>query len=393
MLWKTEKLYLESAYIKDFEACVCRCSAYGADGGLYAVILDRTAFFPESGGQYGDSGYIGGVRVTDTVIENGNILHITEAPLSEGEHTFCTIDFEQRFVRMQNHTGEHIVSGIIHRLFGYNNVGFHLGDDVVTLDTDGILSDEDIAGVELCANKAVWSNATITATFVTADMTEIAPFRGHLERISPDEPLRIVDMDGIDRCACCAPHVAATGEVGMIKIIDRMRYKGGMRLSIVCGALALSDYASRQSRERLISTKLSLPIENGVEGVDRLIAENALLKSKISKLNMSIRDSLLASIPEGERCICIFTELDTVNTRQLINMALEKCETCAIFNSTDGMGYNFIIGSVSTDMRQLAKGMFERFSGKGGGSSKMIQGTVTAMADELSDYVKHFVGE
>lgn len=390
MLWKTEKIYLESAYTNEFDAHICSCSAYGADGGLFAVILDRTAFFPESGGQYGDSGYIGNVRVMDTVLDCGNILHITETPIDVGTPVKCYIDFEQRFVRMQNHTGEHIVSGIIHKHFGYDNVGFHLGDDIVTLDTNGLLSDEDIARIEEYSNIAVWSNATVTTSFLSSDADTVAPFRGHLERVSPDEPLRIVDIAGIDRCACCAPHVAATGEVGMIKVIDRMRYKGGMRLSIVCGGLALDDYAKRQARERIISGKLSLPAEKSVDGIDRLISENAALKSKISKLYADIRDGLFESISDGERCVCFFAELDTVNARQLVNMALQKCEICAVFNGTDASGYSFIIGSASVDMRSLANGLLEQFSGKGGGSPKMIQGTVCAKADELSEYLRSF---
>ena len=393
MKFDTERLYYQSAYMKEFDATVLSCSAFGSDGSLFAIVLDRTAFFPESGGQYGDSGTLDGIEVRDTILSDGAILHITEMPIDSGTEVHGVIDFEMRFLRMQNHTGEHIVSGIIHRMLGLENIGFHLSDEDVTLDTNGAITVEQLDEIERLANRAVWANVPVTVCYATRDEQESSNFRGRLERVDSDESIRVVDINGVDRCACCAPHVAHTGEIGAIKIKEAIKYKGGMRLTLLCGQLALSDHSARQAREARLSSLLSLPPERLCEGCERLLAECAGLKSEISALNARLCDGLANTIAQGCENACIFTELDTTNARRLVNLGMQKCKgICAVFCGDDGMGYSFIMGSENVDMREFSKLLLSKLSGRGGGSTKMIQGSlrasrkcIEALFDELRD--------
>ena len=231
----TERLYNENAYTAAFTARVLSCTA---DGGGFAVVLDRTAFFPEGGGQGGDRGRIGDTEVTDTVERGGEVLHLTRTAVPVGEVLPCKIDFDLRYERMQCHSGEHIVSGLIHSLYGYNNVGFHLGDEEMTVDYDGVLDEDAQRTVELAANRAVCETLAIRAFFPAPAEAAALDYRSKLEIAAG---LRLVEIPGYDLCACCAPHVARTGEIGIIKLLDSIHYKGGVRIRMLCGLRALRD--------------------------------------------------------------------------------------------------------------------------------------------------------
>ena len=231
----TEKLFYENAYTAEFDARVLVCKAH-RDG--FETILDRTAFFPEGGGQRGDAGKIGDVAVFDTVEREGEILHLSREPVPVGETLPCSIDFATRFERMQCHSGEHIVSGIVHSLYGFDNVGFHLGDGDMTLDFDKELTDGQVLRLERMANEAVAKDIAVEAEFPSPEELEELEFRSKKEL---SEAIRIVTIDGYDVCACCAPHVRSTGQIGMIKLLDRVRWKGGVRIRAKCGFSALDD--------------------------------------------------------------------------------------------------------------------------------------------------------
>ncbi len=232
----TVKLYENDSYIKEFEATVISCEQT-KDG--YAVVLDKTAFFPEGGGQAADTGTLGNCTVNDVQISDGVVTHYTDKELNVGDKVIGTLNWDTRFARMQGHTGEHLVSGIIHTMFGYDNLGFHMSDKTLTLDPSGPLSAEDIKAVELAANKAVYENKEISVSYPTSEELERLDYRSKLDFT---DGVRIVTIDGYDVCACCAPHVHRTGEIGVIKIIDFIQYKGGTRIEMVCGINALSDY-------------------------------------------------------------------------------------------------------------------------------------------------------
>ena len=226
---ETAKLYYADGYVREFDACVVSCRP---EGERYRVVLDRTAFFPEGGGQYGDVGCLDGVQVTDTKEKGGIIFHETDTALEEGKCVHGILDWEVRFDRMQQHSGEHIVSGIVHRRFGYENVGFHLGDDYCTMDFNGPITKEELKEIEWEANRAVFENLDVLVTYPSKDELAQMEYRSKIEI---DGQVRIVTIPGYDVCACCAPHVKKTGEIGLIKLVNRMNYKGGERITMLCG--------------------------------------------------------------------------------------------------------------------------------------------------------------
>ena len=227
---RTEKLFYNDSHLSKFTAMVLECEPYEKKEGCYAVELDRTAFFPEGGGQYADTGKLEDAKVSDVREKNGRILHITDQPFEAGEIVEGEIDWETRFMKMQQHTGEHIVSGIVHARYGFNNVGFHLGTEDCTMDFDGEISKEALQEIELEANRAVWKNLTIEVSYPSKEELEELDYRSKIEI---EGQVRIVTGPGYDVCACCAPHVNYTGEIGMIKLVNMINYKGGERITML----------------------------------------------------------------------------------------------------------------------------------------------------------------
>ena len=226
----TKKLYDLDSHRRDFTAAVLRCDA---DGERYAVVLDQTLFFPEGGGQPADTGVLGGARVLDVQITQEAIVHYTDAPLTPGAQVRGEIDWPQRFRRMQGHSGEHIISGLIHSEYGLDNVGFHLGQDTITMDYNGELTWPQLMHIEQLANEAVYRNVPIRTEYPSAERLAQMTYRSKLDLT---EDVRIVTVEGYDVCACCAPHVSCTGEIGAIKFTSVMRHRGGIRVTILCGA-------------------------------------------------------------------------------------------------------------------------------------------------------------
>lgn len=382
----TEKLYDRDAYLMTFEAEVISCSA--AEEKCYAVVLDKTAFFPEGGGQKSDTGTLDSADVFDVREKNGQIIHYTNIPLKIGSSVTGNILKEERFRKMQNHSGEHIVSGLIHSLFGFDNVGFRLSDDV-TVDINGELSSEDIEHIELLANKAVFENVSISAYYPDKDTLKNLSYRSKLDLT---ENVRIVTIDGYDMCACCAPHVSHTGEIGIIKIISHERYKGGTRLHMVCGSDALKDYRIRYDNTRKTAVLLSVSHEDVFKAVLGLKDEIDSLKSEKSELKQYLLKTKSELILPTERNICIFEEINDVGfIRMLINENLSKCKGLfAVFWRKED-GYNYIIASNSIDLRIRSKEINISLGGRGGGTSGMIQGCVSAPEKFIFDYISNFI--
>lgn len=381
----TEKLYYHNSRLARFSARVTACEKT-KDG--WALCLDKTAFFPEGGGQLADTGVIGGVRVTDVQERGGEIRHYTTAPLEPGAEYDCAIDAEQRRRRMQNHSGEHVVSGITHRLHGANNVGFHMGSEFMTIDFDKELDWEELMEIERLANEAVRDNIPIKAWFPSPQELKALDYRSKLELT---ENVRIVEIAGIDICACCAPHVAVTGEIGFIKVLDSMRHRGGVRVSLVCGMDALDAVRVMQDNVSAVSRVFSVPRNETGAAAARFAAGEQKLKERIAELSMAAVRMRAEAIPACEGNICVFDELlDEVALRELVNLLSEKCTGyAAAFSGNDGEGYRYIIGSRHVDLKKHSREINAGIDGRGGGRSEMLQGRAAKNAESIQKFIKH----
>lgn len=376
----TEKIYYKDSHIFKFCATVldCRDTEKGP-----AVILDKTAFFPEGGGQQADTGSLGEAKVLDVQELRGEILHYCDRALNPGETVEGCLDAEQRLTRMQNHSGEHVVSGLAHKLFGCENVGFHMGEDFVTIDFDRELSWEQLMEIETLANRAVRDDLHVSCTFPEPEELKTLEYRSKLELT---ENVRIVEIPGVDRCACCAPHVQHTGEIGLIKVLESERHRGGVRLNLACGMLALKDYRTKQDNISAISQALSAKRHETAAAVERLLQEQQKSKERIAAVSMELVRHMAASREKTEGNICVFDNvLDEVALRELVNMLMEKCEgIAAAFSGDDERGYRYIMGSRNVDLKARAKELNALINGRGGGKPRMIQGSTTAAAESIA---------
>lgn len=381
----TEKLYYQNSRLARFSARVTACEKT-KDG--WAISLDKTAFFPEGGGQLADTGRIGAVRVTDVQERGGEIWHYTAEPIEPGTEYDCAIDSEQRRRRMQNHSGEHVVSGITHRINGANNVGFHMGASFMTIDFDKELDWAELMEIERLANEAVRDNIPITAWFPAPEELHTLDYRSKLELT---ENVRIVEIAGVDRCACCAPHVAATGEIGFIKILDSMRHRGGVRISLVCGMDALDAVRVMQENVTAVSKVFSAPrSETGAAAV-RFASSEQKLKERIAELSMALVHMRAEATAAREGNICVFDELlDEAALRELVNLLSEKCTGyAAAFSGNDAEGYRYIIGSRHVDLKKRAREINAGIDGRGGGRSEMLQGRAAKDAESIREFIKN----
>ncbi|HJA66498.1 hypothetical protein B5F07_14495 [Lachnoclostridium sp. An169] len=397
----TEKLFYRDSHLREFTAAVTACRPCGkddgrekaesGDAGKYEVELDRTAFFPEGGGQYSDKGVLGGARVLDVREKDGHIFHITDAPLEMGEQVTGKIDWEERFMKMQQHTGEHIVSGLVHGKYGYNNVGFHLGSEDCTMDFNGELTEKDLLGIEREANRAVWENLEVQVLYPTEEELEKMEYRSKIEI---EGQVRIVVIPGYDVCACCAPHVKYTGEIGVIKLTNVQRYKGGVRVTMLCGIRALLDYEKKQQEAGKISAMLCAK-ENEIAGaVSHLREECSALKYELGEKEKKIVLMKAQNISDDAAVVCEFVEEGNMDSmRLLMNSVLEKDRVlCAVFGGNDEDGYRYVIGSRKADVRALAKEFNAAFDGKGGGRPEMVQGTANGKSSAMREWILEKAG-
>lgn len=381
---KTEKLYDLDSHLYDFSATVIDCRK---NSDKYEIILDKTAFFPEGGGQLADTGKIANASITDVQIKDGIITHFSDSPVDVGTTVECQIDAPKRFRRMQNHSGEHIVSGIVHNLFGYDNVGFHLGDDV-TIDFNGELSDEQLTKVEKLANEAIYKNVRFICEYPDEETLKTLDYRSKLDLT---EDVRIVTIEGYDVCACCAPHVKTSGEIGIIKILDHHRHRGGIRIHLLCGFDALEDYGTKYRNLYAVANALCSKQNETAQAFEKHTAEHNELKAEIAALKRELTKLKAASLNSTDDCVLIFeNDLPMNDLRCLVLKGAEKAEKlCAGFSGNDNSGYNFAVASQKLDLRNYSKDITSALNGKGGGSSELIQGSVKAAKQDIEDYFKN----
>ena len=376
----TRKLFYEDAYTKRFKATVLRCERAG-DG--WDVELNATAFFPEEGGQAADTGTLGGVRVLDAHEKDGAILHRTDGPLEPGQTVEGALDWPERFRKMQNHTGEHIVSGLIHGTYGLENVGFHLGPDGCTVDFSGELTRDQLDEIEWRANETVWRDVAVTARFPSVPELAAMEYRS---KLALTRDVRIVTVEGVDVCACCAPHVSSTGQIGAVKILDCMRHRGGVRLWMKSGADALADHRSRYEAAAAISGLLNVPQGDVAAGVERLLEQRDGLKRELSDLRRQMAAEKAAALPETEGHLAVFFDGDEDALRALANAGMEKCGgVCAVFSGADG-AWRFVMASAHVDMRRFIKENGPAIQARGGGQERMVSGRSAASRAEIEAF-------
>ena len=399
---ETIKLYDAHPYDTDFDATVLG-SQEGTVPGTAVVLLDATLFFPEEGGQTPDRGFLAGFPVIDVQLSgDGTILHtlrisVSKAPsdadtctalatvLLPGSGVHGTIDWPHRFSNMQNHSGEHILSGLLHNLWGYENVGFRLSDNNVTLDTSGPLSDDDLITLESKANAVVWRNVSIRCEYPSPAELSALEYRS---KKSIDGPVRIVTIDGVDVCACCAPHVRRTGEIGLIKILSAEKNRGATRLTFLCGGRALAKMQHYQAELQHSSRLMNEPVETVSSGVQKRLDEirelRDLCHQKEQQYIQQLLSALTAPSDDSQDYYLFESGLSPLSQRELMNQLCEMgWRYSGVFVRKNNDEWQYLIGSRTGDARIPGNFLREHFQAKGGGKPAMVQGTVCGCAEDI----------
>ena len=374
----TEKLFDIDGTIMEFDARVVACNPLDT---RFSVLLDRTAFAPEGGGQRSDVGRLGDAEVIDVQLVDGEIRHITDRPLAVGETVRGALDATRRIRHIQNHTGEHIVSGLFYKLYGYHNVGFHLGSEEITMDLDGEVSEEMLRLVEKEANRVVLEDRVVSVSYPAAEELASLAYRA---KLALDADVRIVTVEGVDACACCAPHVARTGQIGMIKLLFAMRYKGGTRIYIKCGFDALDEFNAEYARATAISNCISLPRERIAEGVEKLRADLAEASYKIVGLKRELISCRAESVVPTDGTILFFEKDFEANELQvLVTATAEKAGKCvAAFSLGEDGQYRFAAVYHGEDFGTWRTALCDALCARGGGKAPFMQGK--AACDEAA---------
>ncbi|MGI6279241.1 MAG: alanyl-tRNA editing protein, partial [Acutalibacteraceae bacterium] len=341
--------------------------------------------FPEGGGQASDNGKLDIANVLDVQEKSGQIIHYTDLPLKEGGTVTGILDWERRFDFMQQHSGEHIVSGIAHSLYGCENVGFHLGNDIVTVDFDISLSRQQILRIEDQANEAVYKNVKFTTYYPDKKTLSTLNYRSKKEI---DENLRIVEIEGTDICACCAPHVKSAAEIGIIKLLDSEKLRGGVRIEMKCGRRALADYNIKYDNVRSISCDLAVKQEQAAEGVKRLLDDISDLKQKLALLKRQSIEQKVAAFLDDRKITAVFENDLEIKELQVFADKLHKAYggIRGVLSPTKD-GFLFAVCGKDDILDRFFKEFKGNLNVRGGGRNGMVQGTVFA---KMEDVIKFF---
>ena len=372
------RLYYLDPYQGQGEATVISCHEEKRG---YAVTLDQNLFYPTGGGQPCDLGTIGGRRVLDVSEKGDEVIHLCDGPLEIGCKVSLNVDLDRRFSLMQQHSGEHLVSGIIHRHFGYDNVGFHMGSDSITIDFSGELTEDQLAMVEREANEAVWKNIPCRIFFPERDELSTLPYRSKKEL---EGSVRLISFGEIDLCACCGLHVRNTGEIGLIKLFSATRFHSGSRIEMLCGKRALEQINLLTEQNRQISTMLSAKPLATASAVARMKDELAQSQYRLTQLRNREFERKAQELA-GSGNILLFEEgLSADELRRLADSILQSCGgRCAVFSGA-GESYKYAIGLKNGDLRSFAKELNATLNGRGGGKPEFIQGSVNATKEQIS---------
>ncbi len=375
---KTERLYYEDPYMRSFTAKVVSCVQ---EKGRYTVELDRTAFYPEGGGQPADRGKLGCADVTDVHEKDGAVLHYCTAPLETGGTVEGTVDWERRFDHMQQHSGEHIVSGIICSRFGCSNVGFHMGADSVLIDYDAEITEEELQKLEDDANAYIWEDHAIEITWPSPEELEELDYRSKKE-LTGD--VRIVRFPGADCCACCGTHVSRSGEVGLVKFISRQKFHDGVRLELLCGKRALAHLSAHRDQNLEVSRLLSAKWHSTGQAVERVMGELDAEKLR-ANVNEELYFRSIAAGYRGKGDVLIVTDpLSPDSTRKLCDLTASECggRTAVFAGGAEGFKYA-VMDSDDERLRETVKKINAALSGRGGGRGGLAQGSAACAAEQI----------
>ena len=382
MRMETRKLYYEDCHLRSFSAVVTGCQK--SEKG-WLVTLDATAFYPEGGGEAPDLGALGGVNVLDVQEEDGQIRHLCDGPLTVGETVAGEIDWSRRYDLMQQHTGEHIISGLVYEKFGYMNTGFHVGADVMEVDFDGPISADDLAEIEGRANEAVWENIPLKCWIPTPEELPTVFYR---TKRALTWPVRIVQVPGYDSCACCGIHVKNTGEVGLIKILSCTALRGGVRLELVCGGRAYRHMVTVFEENRKVSQAFSAPMNATGEAALRMNEALAAEKSRAIGLQNRLLERIAGSYVNFGDVVHFEQGLDGNGLRQLADKIADCCGGRVAVFSGEEENYNYCLAQRDGDLRELNRTMTATLNGRGGGKPEFQQGTLHTTKAQIEEFFK-----
>lgn len=379
-----ETLYYKDNYLKEFKSKVIECVE---EDSIYKIVLEDTAFYPEGGGQNADIGTLDGIEVFDVQEKDDTIYHYTKAPIEVGKEVIGKINFENRFSNMQHHTAEHIVSGIICSKYDTENVGFHMGKNAVTIDFKVNLNKEQLEEIEVLANEAVFKNLEVKVNNYTKEQIKDLEYRSKKEL---DGIIRIVEIPGYDRCACCGIHVAKTGEIGMIKLLSVQKYKSGCRIELVCGRRAIEYFNEIYDQVDKTSTSLSIMHHEVFDTVKGLLDKIDEQKHQIIELKNELFSLEISNIEMKENNFLIKENLNGNELKMMCTKLLEKTSNVAgIFSKKDDI-YQFQIMSHELDLKPIVKEIITKYNGKGGGSNNCIQGQIHGSINQINEIKKQY---
>ncbi|MCL2619024.1 MAG: alanyl-tRNA editing protein [Defluviitaleaceae bacterium] len=388
-MFRTEKLYYQDAYQSEFSAVVLACEEVGEH---HHVVLDRTCFYPEGGGQPGDTGLINNVRVLDCRTTPRGIVHIAEEPIAAGTAIDGKIDFARRYSFMQNHTGEHILSGIVRKLHGYDNVGFHLGEHNMTMDFSGELSREELLHIEELANTSVYANISLSTKFYDSAEPTLLEM-DYRSKKALTGSVRIVSVPEYDACACAGLHVRQSGEVGVVKVLSFERYKGGVRVYALCGREALEDYRRKNDITHKISALLSVkPLEAGA-AVEKLAASLGEARKQLHTLRGEMFALKALGFEQGTAVAHIFENgLEADDMRSFACQIAGRAKVAFVFSGSDDtpdtFRYAICAGSADTNIAAVSKEFNAALNGRGGAKNNVAQGIVNASKADIESYLR-----
>ena len=379
---ETEKLYYSDPFLREFSATVLSCEEEKSG---FKVVLDRTAFYPEGGGQPADHGQLGGVVVTDVHEKGGVIFHTCEQEVEIGKTVECAIDWERRFDHMQQHSGEHICSGMICGKFHCDNVGFHMGADMVTIDFNAEIGWDALLEIEQRANRYIYENHPIHIQFHRGEELAALEYRSKKEL---EGDVRIVAFPGADCCACCGTHVLTSGQVGLVKFLSCQKFREGVRIEMLCGERAFRALSTSWEQNRMVSQMLSVKPDQTKNAVVRLQTELQNVKFHSARLEEAAYASMAEKHAGAGDVLLIQPPMEPDAARRLADaVAKARGGLSAVFAGEDGGKYNYaLVRADGGDISAFVKSMNGALHGRGGGRNGFAQGSVEAAKAEIEAF-------